>query len=98
MFPLLCRSRLDGRIMHSIDGENVARGVLGFFELIFSAVSVLLNAEPSRWSLAILATLRRKELKPLHWDLLLVGVGASTLEQKIVCSRIRGATRVMLQV
>ena len=29
--------------MHSIDGENVARGVLGFFELIFFAVSVLLQ-------------------------------------------------------
>ena len=29
--------------MHSIDGGNVARGVLGFFELIFFAVSVLLQ-------------------------------------------------------
>ena len=41
MFVLLCRRRLDGRIIHSIDGENVARGVLGFFELIFFAVSAL---------------------------------------------------------
>ena len=43
MLLLLCRSRLDGRTIHSIDGENVARGVLGFFELIFFAVSVLLQ-------------------------------------------------------
>ena len=43
------------------------------------SLSNQLNAEPTRWSLAILATLRQKELKPLHWDLLLVGVGVSTL-------------------
>ena len=34
---------MDGRIIHSIDGENVARGVLGFFEFIFFAVSALLQ-------------------------------------------------------
>ena len=43
MFVLLCRRRLDGRIIHSIDGENVACGVLAFFELVSFAVSVQLQ-------------------------------------------------------
>ena len=51
------------------------------------SLSNQLNAEPTRWSLAILATLQLEKLKPRHWDLLLVGVGVGGV-YRTMCSQI----------